>query len=116
MKKTKPCEGCGFPCTFVTFKRHKDGFAWRCNKSGCQYFKNYYSIRENSFFKSFRISLIDVLDILMGFGTRRGRFSILETLKHISKNAIDNVLMEIKNRIPETNFSTNKLGRPGKIV
>lgn len=63
LKNILYCEECKMKLNEVKYKRHIDGFAFRCYKSKCLNKMKYISIRKYSFFEKFNIELIDVLQI-----------------------------------------------------
>ena len=101
LKNEHICPKCNHPCNLVKYKRNKDGYAWRCNFKLCANFKNYYSIREGSFFKGFDTSLKTIIQIVADVGTRRPRLSIYESKKdEIHLNTLDRILNKLKGCAP----------------
>ena len=109
------CKECLESCKLIKYKKSIDSYAWRCYNTKCCKYKFYYSIRDGSFFKNFRISLLYIFRIVIRYGTRQSMNSIKNSL-NLNPSTIEKVIKELISRIPECNFSNNKLGGPGKIV
>lgn len=109
------CETCGNFMSVNKYKKVSDGFAWRCAKKSCLSFKKYVSIRKNSFFSGFKASFQEILNILFLYACRVQKFSIVLMLPKCEPT-IRKVIDKLIRKIPECDFSQNKLGGLGKIV
>ena len=105
MHNEKVCIEYSQPCSFVKYKRHKDGYAWRCNNRRCIVFKKYYNIRSGSFFEGFETSIKNILTIVTDVGTRRSRLSSYQRDKvAISINTLDKVINLLNTRVDESSL------------
>ncbi|KCZ79505.1 hypothetical protein H312_03105 [Anncaliia algerae PRA339] len=107
------CTACGNTLKLVVFVRSLDKYAWRCMNSECNGYKKYFSIRKNSFFEDIKIKLKDVLIILIKYSCKNQRNQIHLSMDY-SEKTIYKIIKKFVSMIPETNFSNNKLGGPGK--
>lgn len=109
------CNECLCPMKLVPYKKLKDSLSWRCMNILCARYKLYTSIRKDSYFENFNISLNTVFRILVKYSTRQPMHSIKEALD-ISNRTIERVLNKFRSLIPAPDYSNNKLGGPGKII
>ena len=109
------CTSCGSSCKLSNHKRSSDLYAWRCYNSTCFKRKEYFSVRKNSFFEGFSLSLQLIMRIVAKFGTRQSVYSIKRSLD-LSKNSVDKVVHRLITKMPRVDFSNNKLGGPGFVV
>ncbi|KAG0438941.1 hypothetical protein DMUE_2776, partial [Dictyocoela muelleri] len=58
------CDECNNLLHQVKYKRNKDGYAFKCNRSTCSKYQVYISIRKNSFFNDFKLDLKILLKII----------------------------------------------------
>ena len=99
----------------VKYDRNIDAFVWRCmHKSRIQY-KKYVSVRNGSFFEHFNLFNIEIFRILIRYGTRCPRYSIIEYFG-VSKNTVLKIIRKLILLMPPPNFANNKLGGQGQIV
>jgi hypothetical protein len=59
------CETCNNACSFVEYKRSPDKYAWWFLTTTCSEYKNYYSLRKNSFFEDLRSPIQTILKIII---------------------------------------------------
>jgi transposase-like protein len=109
------CPTCNNYAKLVPYKRNIDRFAWRCMYPRCIKYKDYFSLRKQSFFENLNIKLVDVLKIVIKYSVRQQRNSIKLSMD-VTKNTVTKVLKKLTSLIPTLNFSTNKLGGPDSIV
>ncbi|KCZ77079.1 hypothetical protein H311_01914 [Anncaliia algerae PRA109] len=115
IKKEVRCSFCNVFMILAKYKKNQDGVAWRCINSDCAYFKEYFSIRISSFFEGFTCEISFILRVLIKYLTRQQISSITLFFRR-NKSLILKIIKMFKERIPETDFSSNKLGGPGAIV
>ncbi|KAM0687839.1 hypothetical protein COBT_000914 [Conglomerata obtusa] len=72
------CTSCKTSKNIVTYKKCSAGKAWRCMNSLCKDYKKYESIRKDSFFEDFNLSITLIIRIILKYATRQTRFSIKE--------------------------------------
>ena len=109
------CGYCRVAMKLVKYKRSVDKFAWICMEKECHNYKLYISIRKDSFFSGFNVKLMDILRIIISYGTRQPRFSIKRGLD-IGKRTVDKIIEKLVGLIPTVNFENCKLGGSGKLV
>ncbi len=63
LKPYRVCIGCGKNMSLVNHVSSCDGCCWRCLTRGCEKERNKISIRKDSFFENFRISLVDIFTV-----------------------------------------------------
>ena len=73
------------------------------------------SVRNGSFFEHFNLSLIEIFQILIRYGTRCPRYSFIEYFG-ASKNTVLKIIRKLILLMPPPNFVNNKLGGQGQIV
>lgn len=115
LKREQFCVGCCNVCSFTTYKRNSDHYAWRCMNKICVHRKKYFSIRKDSFFEPLNIDLKTVLRILICYSTRTPRYSIISSID-ICEKTIRKVINLLIEKIPVIDFVNDKLGGPGCIV
>lgn len=115
LRREFKCEKCGFSTRLVNYTRTIDNSAWRCYTIGCKNYKKYFSIRIGSFFEHLNIKLRDILRIILKYASRSQRFSIFSS-SNVSNKTILKIINKIVEYIPETDFSSTKLGGPGHVV
>ncbi|KCZ80115.1 hypothetical protein H312_02477 [Anncaliia algerae PRA339] len=115
LKRERQCGNCSYFMQLVTYKKSIDKYAWRCMNKTCQKYKNYESIRKDSFFEKFRLDLTLILRITIKYGVRQAMHSIKNSLD-CNPKYIECVILKIKSLIPICDFSNNKLGGPGFVV
>lgn len=49
----------------TVLRMNADGFALRCMNAHCGFYKQYYSIRKNSFFEKLNVSLTTILSVVL---------------------------------------------------
>ena len=108
------CNGCGTHMKRVTYKRNKDGCAFRCMTSSCIQYKKYVSIRKNSFFDAFNISLAQCLRIMWKWMNGSTQSEILMEV-NISKNAVKHFVNELRIKCVE-HFARNPMQLGGEGV
>ncbi|KAG0421195.1 hypothetical protein DMUE_6306, partial [Dictyocoela muelleri] len=109
------CESCHSSCVLRAYKRNKDRFAWRCLTPNCKNYKKYFSIRKGSFFENINISIREVLKIILFYIAKMPKYSIINYLNY-SRRTIEKVINKLVVRIPNPDFSSNKMGGVGKII
>lgn len=115
LKREYLCSECNVLCSFVPYKRSIDGFSWRCMKSTCKNYKNYVSIRINSFFLNFNIDMKRILSVILKYSVRQPLYSIILSVD-ISEFTIKRIINQLTNLIAPPDFSNSKLGGPGRRV
>ncbi|KCZ77497.1 hypothetical protein H311_01493 [Anncaliia algerae PRA109] len=115
LKREFNCERCNRQTKFSKYKKSIDEHAWRCMNIKCKSYKKYFLIRNNSFFHNLRISLKDILKIIIRYSCKQQLCSLNESLD-LSKKTILKILKKVISLIPDPNFSKNKIGGPGFIV
>ncbi|KAI5153612.1 hypothetical protein ENBRE01_3210 [Enteropsectra breve] len=106
---------CGETCSFASYKRSVDECAWRCYNKTCNEYKKYVSIRSNSWFEKFSLSLRRILKIIFKYSIKQTRHSIISSTG-MNKETVFKIINSLIELIPETDFSENKFGGPGMIV
>lgn len=115
LERSYDCIECLNVCRLVAYTRNKDGMAWRCMNPRCKRYKKYTSLRINSFFAGWTISLPYFLRIICRYACNTQRFSINRSFD-IAENTILKVINALVSKMPTPNFVDNKLGGPGFIV
>ncbi|KCZ80953.1 hypothetical protein H312_01608 [Anncaliia algerae PRA339] len=115
LKKEMKCDSCLNYMSLHKYKKNRDKIAWRCCTKSCNKFKEYFSIRKNSFFEGFNCEIVFVLRVLIKYLSRQQSFSIIQYFQR-DEGIIHKIIKKFKNIIPELNFEQNKLGGPGVIV
>lgn len=115
LKKEYNCKSCLKPCNLNKYKKNQDGIAWRCNYRRCEKFKNYSSIRKDSFFENFNVPIAMILKIVWKIANRNLRNSIYDSFPH-KRNTIKKVIFKLMEKIPDPDYSQHKLGGPGVII
>lgn len=115
IKKEISCSCCTNPLQFVDYKRNIDGHAWRCMHKPCTNHKKYFSIRLFSFFYNFNLDIKQILRTIIRYSCSVQRYSISKSLD-INEKTIRKIIDAVIERMPNTDFSTDKLGGPGLIV
>jgi transposase-like protein len=110
------CNKCQISMNFTTYKRNKDGYAWRCMNKKCTNYKKYLSIRLNSFFENFKIEIKVVLQIIIRYASKTSRNSMTRYFGQLNKNYVTKVIKNLIDRMPHPDYTDNKLGGPGLIV
>ncbi|KAI5152076.1 hypothetical protein ENBRE01_2551 [Enteropsectra breve] len=114
LKNEKIC-ACGETCSFASYKRSVDECAWRCYNKRCNEYKKYVSIRSNSWFEKFSLSLRRILKIIFNYSIKQTRHSIISSTG-MNKETVFKIINSLIELIPETDFSENKFGGPGMII
>lgn len=109
------CEGCGISMSINKYSKVNIGYAWRCANRTCLRFKTYVSIFKNSFFNDLNVDLRVSLGIIAKYALKIPRHCVVESLQ-ISCNTVNKVIEKVISLIPATDFSSDKLGGPGKVV
>ncbi len=65
LKNIKICPNCSVRALFVTYKRHKNEYAWHCMNKECDKYQTYYKIRQGSFFERFSSDLKFIFRVLL---------------------------------------------------
>ncbi|KAG0437724.1 hypothetical protein DMUE_3528 [Dictyocoela muelleri] len=109
------CLKCNHSCSLRCYKRNSDLYAWRCLNKNCINYKKYISIRVNSFFENLNLPLKEIFKIVLCYIARMPRYSIINFF-NFSKKTILKTIDKIIDRIPDPDFSSDKMGGAGKIV
>ncbi|KCZ78948.1 hypothetical protein H311_00001, partial [Anncaliia algerae PRA109] len=115
LKKESCCNYCMTPMKLVSYKKNKDALSWRCMNSPCLKYKEYASIRRNSFFESFSTPLSAIFKVVVKYAVRQPQHSIKDSID-LNDRTLERIIKKLLNCIPKTDFETCKLGGPGKIV
>ena len=118
LRKERFCCSCGSQMRLAKFKKVKDGVAWRCHHRQCSKSKDYFSVKEGSFFESIGIPMRRVMKILLKYSVRQPLYSILGSID-CSRKTLQGIIDMFRSRINCPNFSSNKLrgtrkGRPSR--
>ncbi|KCZ79120.1 hypothetical protein H312_03493, partial [Anncaliia algerae PRA339] len=109
LKKEIYCQKCGVPLVLVKNKRSQDKYSWRCMFKTCLVYKKYFSLREGSFFRDFKIDLKSVMLIIIKYSCRQQKYQINQSMDYAVKT-IKKVIDKLVDLMPQTDFSSNKLG------
>ncbi|KCZ79161.1 hypothetical protein H312_03451, partial [Anncaliia algerae PRA339] len=115
LTKEKQCLKCVKYYRGIKYKRNKDYFAWRYINSVYLDYKKYVSIRKYTFFDSINISFLEILRILIRYGIRSTRISMLKYFE-FSKKTVLKIINKLIGLMKTPNYSMNTLGGPGKII
>ncbi|KCZ79966.1 hypothetical protein H312_02635, partial [Anncaliia algerae PRA339] len=115
IKKEMYCIYCNNPLKLTKLDKCIDKFSWRCMTRTCIKYKIYYSIRKNSFFENIKLTLKQILSILLKYSCKIQRFQIILSMDN-SPKTIARIISKLVSIMPATDFSSNKLGGPGLIV
>ncbi|KCZ80143.1 hypothetical protein H312_02445 [Anncaliia algerae PRA339] len=80
IKRELICLKCCVATKLVKYTRNIDKFAWRCLNKDCGDYKKYFSVRYNSFFIKFKLSLENILRVVTKYACRQQLYSIKEAL------------------------------------
>ncbi|KAM0674204.1 hypothetical protein GVAV_002278 [Gurleya vavrai] len=75
-----------------------------------------YLIRINSFFENFNISMLLVLKVLIRYSCKTRRHAMIQNFSEINRSTIYKILNKLVSLIPTSDFSSEKLGGPNRIV
>lgn len=115
LKNEMNCLKCSHLMKIAPYKKNIDCEAWRCCNRQCPNFLNYSSIRKESKLENFRISLRDIIKILIHFAAKT-QVSKITDFCTVGRQGVKNVTKFLKTLIPAPNFEVNKLGGPGKTI
>lgn len=115
MPVEKRCESCGTSMNINSYKKNREGVAWRCINRNCKKFKIYISIRTGTFFQHFHTEIAMVLRIIGKWVLNNTRASITEST-NVSDKTVKSIIDELVKRIPNIDFSRDKLGGLDRIV
>ncbi|KAG0437210.1 hypothetical protein DMUE_3818 [Dictyocoela muelleri] len=116
LKSSIFCIGCDNYMKFVLFKRHVNGFTWRCFTRTCVEYKKYKTIRLGSFFDGFNIKLKFIFKVVILRFNRDSLTKIVEFFGNKSVNSICKIINKLHDLIPNSDFSDDKFGVTGLIV
>ncbi|KAG0430428.1 hypothetical protein DMUE_5661 [Dictyocoela muelleri] len=109
------CSKCHKSCVLRQYKRNIDFHDWRCMNKTCINYKKYFSIRKNSFFEDLNIPIRQIFKIVLCYISRMPRYSITNYFNY-DRKTVEKIINKIVNRIPDPDFSSNKMGGIGKII
>ena len=112
LKREINCLCCSGFNKLVPYKKSPDAFAWRCYSVACPKYKEYISVRKDSFFEHLGGSLVQIMKIIIKYATRTPRFSIIDAIT-MKKKFVLKVIDKLILLMPVTDFCNNKLGGPG---
>ncbi|KAG0440040.1 hypothetical protein DMUE_2030 [Dictyocoela muelleri] len=115
LKRDYNCKGCNNPCKLSKYYKNIDKNAWRCMEKSCEEYKFYFSISKNSIFEDLRLSLKDIMKVILRYSCRQQVYTIYNNLD-MSEKTIRNILNKLVVKIPIPDFSNDKLGGPGFII
>ncbi|KCZ79748.1 hypothetical protein H312_02861 [Anncaliia algerae PRA339] len=115
LKRNYQCKTCNVSSKLVKFSKNIDKHAWRCLNPSCRNYKNYFSMRKESFFINFKLSLKDVLKVVIRYACKQQMISIKKSVE-FSEKTVQSIINKLVLLMPVTDFSFNKLGGPGLIV
>lgn len=95
LKRIVNCEACNLSMTMKKYARNKDGYAFRCMNKECTDYKNYVTIRRNSFFDNFTIPINVVLKLIWRWGGTETQKNILRDI-NVTKNTIIKLFEEMR--------------------
>ena len=116
LKKICFCQICFLKKKLIYNEKVTDGFEWKCSSKKCS--KSTTSIRIDSVFSGFKLSLIDILKIIYEFSVKTPALNIHNELS-ISKTTITKYLRFCRLLIENYYFQFNyerKIGGQGKVV
>ncbi|KCZ77222.1 hypothetical protein H311_01770 [Anncaliia algerae PRA109] len=99
----------------VKNKRSRDKYLWRCLFKTCVVYKKYFSLREESFFRDFKIDLKSEMLTIIKYSCRQQKYQINQSMDYAVKT-IKKVIDKLVDLMLQTEFSSNKLDGPGNIV
>lgn len=114
-REVKCLGGCNTFMSLVTASKYIDGFAWRCSKPGCINYTKRVSVRVDSHFSSFGISMKTLLKVLLRYSAGQQQSLIVSTIK-ISNPTYKKLISKVVKLMDENNKQQLKLGGPGKVV
>ncbi|KAG0440321.1 hypothetical protein DMUE_1829 [Dictyocoela muelleri] len=92
------CNGCNKLMKTANYKRNIDRLAWRCYRKSCSEFLKYVSVRKNSIFSDFKISLGDCILICYWFFCGFRKKDLIKEFG-IKKDVILKMYMKLRERI-----------------
>ncbi|KCZ78565.1 hypothetical protein H311_00404, partial [Anncaliia algerae PRA109] len=107
IKRELICLKCCVATKLVKYTRNIDKFAWRCLTKNCGDYKKYFSVRYNSFFIKFKLSLANILRVVIKYACRQQLCSIKKSVD-ISGKTVENILTKLVHAIPKVDFSSKK--------
>ncbi|KAM0686391.1 hypothetical protein COBT_002387 [Conglomerata obtusa] len=76
IKNSAICSVYNVSMNFSIYKRNKEFFALRCMFKNCANYKNYTSIRQNSFVDNFKVDIKIILQIIIRYACNTSRYSL----------------------------------------
>ncbi|KAM0685785.1 hypothetical protein COBT_002999 [Conglomerata obtusa] len=103
------CLKCKTTMKLTIYKRNCDGYAWRCMNKMCSNYKNYKSLKLNSFFEIFRGKIMIFLQILIRYACKASRHSLTRYFSHLDKDYVAKIINHLIKKIPVPDFSQQTL-------
>ncbi|KCZ79457.1 hypothetical protein H312_03149 [Anncaliia algerae PRA339] len=85
---------CATNMHFVPYIRAIDNYAWRSLDSSCCNYKQYISLRQDTFFEVFNVSLKDIMRIIIKYCCKQQLYNITMSLD-ISESTIKELLTKL---------------------
>lgn len=110
------CSGsCNEIMKLVLSKKYVDDYAWRCFNKQCTHYLKRRSVRDESLFYNFGISMKTILKVLIRYSVGISQYSILKTIK-ISQPTFKKLFSVLIEKMKVNNDFQPKLGGPGRII
>ena len=109
------CDSCGRALFQKNYKKIQDGISWQCNNPHCDRYRKMVSIRKNSFFNNFNVSLLTIIKILIRWACNQPQHSIIQNLG-INSRTYKKIIRKFMELVDFYDLKENKLGGAGKIV
>ena len=108
------CEACMLPMVERS-RKVLDGVCWVCTNANCYKFRTTKSIRTNSFFDKFRISLSDIFSVVILWSEGKNFSSIISNYGY-TKEVLSRIILKIR-KIIKIYYDTEqiRLGGPGIV-
>ena len=116
LKWVVKCQFCNVDMVTCQYQRHKDAYAFRCMNRQCSGYKKYHSLRTETFFSQFSLSLAVILEVCYRWICDFKQTQILDQVA-ISKKSLVKLISKLRNQCSEFLHRTPvKLGGDGVIV
>lgn len=109
------CDSCGRALLLKNYKKIKDGISWQCINSHCDKYRKMISIRKNSFFENFNLSILTIIKIFIRWACDQPQYSIIQNLE-INTRTYKKIILKFMEVVDSYDSNDDKLGGPGKIV
>lgn len=115
LKRSQKCDHCDVIMLEKKYEQVDEGFTWRCNNKNCNKYRNRKSIRCESFFNGFRITMLQIIKILLKWSINTPQVTICSGM-NIDKRTVKKVINKFLNIVKMYDTTEEKMGGPGILV